>query len=131
VATPRGFTQAGANATTQATLIFLGAVSRFNIVQFHLSLALHQIGDSGNHSAVFRCIKHLDRVMHPTQAQATHTGACGALVPIMLLTSVTLIFFCSLMTYPVMSSTDLPRLAAISDGVDIFNRPSIVARTTL
>src|SRR5574340_678657 len=56
---------------------------------------------------------------------------CDCLVPIRLLICVTLIVLACVMTYPRISSTFLPRLAAISDGEFIAFRPFSVARTTL
>src|SRR5687768_8452407 len=61
----------------------------------------------------------------------TH-ARCSGLVPMRLLTSVTLIVFCpSAIAYPVISSTDLPRFAAMLAGVFIDVSPLMVARTTL
>src|SRR5262249_8762890 len=96
-------------------------------------IASHQIGNPGYHAAVGRGVGHFHRLAQLPQAEAAHARAMrllaadgavhqGDLQPLGLFLG-----HC----YPVISSTDLPRLAAISAGVFILVRPLIVARTTL
>ena len=59
----------------------------------------------------------------------THSLCFGNL-PFGERTRVTLIIFLAMIYYPTISSTDLPRLAAISSGDFMAFRPLIVARTT-
>ena len=102
-----------------------------------LSLALHEVADFVDHAANRgRIDEHRARI-DTTQPEPAHgrtmraDGADQALHERDLDRLAVLFRFRHGLAYPVISSTDLPRLAATSAGVCIDCRPFNVARTTL
>src|SRR5581483_8324987 len=127
VAAPGSLAPAGADAAADAMAAVLGARSGLQFVQFHgLRLDAYQIGDAVDHAAHGRRVLHLDHVVDPAQSQAAHSVAMAALHAVDALQQPHFdLLHC------VISSTVLPRRAAISAGVLMFFSPSSVARTTL
>src|SRR5688572_28000760 len=102
-------------------------------LSFMLALQPDEIGDALDHAAHFRRIDELDHVIQAAQPEAAHRrdvpgqAACGAPHELHL------DFLLVRHGYALerMSSTLLPRLAAIWAGVFMACRPCSVARTTL
>src|SRR5512134_2041363 len=97
------------------------------------ALAFHQIGHRVDQPAIGGRVGQLHGLANLSQAQSTHAGAMRLLGPDRApderhLDSSRTRFRHA---HPVISSTFLPRLAAISAGVVIAVSPLMVARTTL
>src|SRR5687767_11036388 len=102
-------------------------------LSFISALQPDQVGNAVDHAAHFRRVDELDHVVQAAQAEAAHRrhvpglAARGALHQLDL----DLLLVRHGYAWPMISSTFLPRLAAISAGVFIACRPCSVARTTL
>src|SRR5690606_6612015 len=132
VAATGSLAQAATDAATNTLLGVSGACGRLDCVQFHvLTLNLHQVSDLMDHAADRRRVFQNGAGIQSPETQAAHSGAVLLLGTDQALDERDLDLLVSHGAYSRISATDLPRLAAISDGVLVLNRPFSVARTTL
>ncbi len=109
----------------------LGTFCRFYLIELHLCLPLNQVKHFVNHAAHCRSIFQLNGVVHTTQAQTANTCTMRLLGSDDAFHQRHFQCFCLCHDYPVISSTLLPRFAAISAGEFNACKPFRVARTTL
>src|SRR5262245_7065222 len=93
-------------------------------------LDFEQMGGGVDHPAVLRGVLHRDRVMTAAQAQAPHRRGDVRELSVNTLEERHLEGACH-DAYPVISSSVLPRFAAMSSGERMLERALMVARTTL
>jgi hypothetical protein len=75
VTAPSGLAQAASDPPAHALLAVFGASSWLDLVQFHLSLAAHHVGDLFDHPAHSGTIGQFDCVIDAAQAKPANAKA--------------------------------------------------------